>query len=438
MQQTQQTPTFNMKAVIHETGLKPDTLRAWERRYGLPAPERTSGGHRLYSQRDIDTLKWLIGRQEEGLSISHAVELWNRLVAQGQDPLLVATPAAKPADMAPAVPGISGANVERLRREWIESCLAFDERSAERVLAQGFSLYSPEQVCFEILQKGLAELGEGWYRGETTVQQEHFASELASRRLELLVAATPPPTRSGRVLAGCPPGEEHTFVPLLLTLILRRQGWDVLYLGPNVPVDRLEATISSTRPQLAIFPAQQLTTAASLIDIAEVLGKERVPMAYGGRVFNVAPDLRERITGHYLGEQLDTAGQVVEKILTTPQALTSARSASMVYQEGLYHFGERRAAVESSIWRELSQLDVPYAELVEANTQLAAKISAALKLGDMNYMASEMSWVEGLVKNHEINGDSLGRYLDAYRRAVENEMDERGQPVKEWFSRLNR
>jgi DNA-binding transcriptional MerR regulator len=59
---TQQTPTFNLKAVLKETGLKPDTLRAWERRYGLPQPERSPGGHRLYSQRDIDIIKWLMTR----------------------------------------------------------------------------------------------------------------------------------------------------------------------------------------------------------------------------------------------------------------------------------------------------------------------------------------------------------------------------------------
>ncbi|MDV7400978.1 MerR family transcriptional regulator, partial [Arthrospira platensis SPKY1] len=70
-------PSFNLKVVIQETGIKPHTLRAWERRYGLPQPERTPGGHRLYSQRDIDIVKWLIHRQEEGLTISRAVELWS-------------------------------------------------------------------------------------------------------------------------------------------------------------------------------------------------------------------------------------------------------------------------------------------------------------------------------------------------------------------------
>ena len=36
-----QTPTYNLKAVLKETGITADTLRAWERRYGLPMPERT-------------------------------------------------------------------------------------------------------------------------------------------------------------------------------------------------------------------------------------------------------------------------------------------------------------------------------------------------------------------------------------------------------------
>ena len=82
-------PTYNLKAVVQETGLKADTLRAWERRYNLPRPQRTPSGHRLYSDRDIEILKWLVLRQEEGLSISRAVALWRRLESEHPDPLKV-------------------------------------------------------------------------------------------------------------------------------------------------------------------------------------------------------------------------------------------------------------------------------------------------------------------------------------------------------------
>ena len=74
---------YNLKAVVKETGLNPATLRAWERRYGMPQPQRTKGGHRQYCRRDIDTLLWLIARQEEGMSIGNASQLWQTLNEQG-------------------------------------------------------------------------------------------------------------------------------------------------------------------------------------------------------------------------------------------------------------------------------------------------------------------------------------------------------------------
>ena len=80
-------PSYNLKVIMRETGIKPDTLRAWERRYKLPVPQRTTGGHRLYSQRDLETIKWLMARQKEGLSISHAVQLWRDIEENGRDPI---------------------------------------------------------------------------------------------------------------------------------------------------------------------------------------------------------------------------------------------------------------------------------------------------------------------------------------------------------------
>src|ERR1041384_8857923 len=80
-------PAFTLKVVLKETGIPADTLRAWERRYALPVPQRSAGGHRLYSQRDIEPIKWLMKRQAEGLSISRAVDLCREQIASGLDPL---------------------------------------------------------------------------------------------------------------------------------------------------------------------------------------------------------------------------------------------------------------------------------------------------------------------------------------------------------------
>src|SRR5512147_3243395 len=136
------TPAFNLKVVLKETGIAADTLRAWERRYGLPMPERTAGGHRLYSQRDIETIKWLIKREGDGLSISHAVDMWNEQLASGTDPLAASTQGSALV-MSVQLPS-ADTTLDALRAHWIEACLEYSESGAEQVLNQAFSMFPVE------------------------------------------------------------------------------------------------------------------------------------------------------------------------------------------------------------------------------------------------------------------------------------------------------
>ncbi|MCL4300374.1 MAG: MerR family transcriptional regulator [Anaerolineae bacterium] len=438
MSTSNQLPTYNLKAVVQETGLKPDTLRAWERRYGLPQPHRTPGGHRLYSQHDIDMLKWLAARQDEGLSISRAVDLWHSLQQEGTDPLQASTPEASLS--VPPPPSFAvGSAITELRRAWIAACLAFDERTAESILAQASALYPLETVCFELLQKGLTQMGEGWYQGEVTVQQEHFASALAMRRLDALIAATPPPTRPSRILVACPPEEEHAFSPLLITLLLRRHGWDVVYLGADVPSTRLEFTIATARPQLVIVAAQQLHTAASMLEIAHLLNQERVPLAYGGAVFNHLPALRSRIPGHFLGEHLETTPQVVEQLLMSPRLGWPPPVVSQpgeACQEALAHYREHQALIEAHVWQLMKDEPIPHSRLANANIKFARNIIAALLLGNIDFLGADIIWIEGLFINHQMPTEQLRRYLNAYRQAVQTHLDERGKIIRDWLAQL--
>src|SRR5512147_1045703 len=118
------TPAFNLKVVLKETGLAADTLRAWERRYGLPVPKRTAGGHRLYSQRDIETIKWLTKRQEEGLSISRAVDMWKEELASGTDPLAGSASLASLSSVSmPVQYQAPDTTIDSLRARWLQACL---------------------------------------------------------------------------------------------------------------------------------------------------------------------------------------------------------------------------------------------------------------------------------------------------------------------------
>ncbi len=440
--QHRESPTFNLKAVVTETGLKPDTLRAWERRYGLPDPDRTSGGHRLYSRRDIEMLNWLIARQDEGLSISRAIKLWRRIEAGGQDPLTDARYVSTPpqADPAAAVPATisAGNNVGAFREAWVKACMDFDERQAESVLSQAFAILPIETVCYEVLQKGLQEVGQGWYEGDITVQQEHFASALAVRRLETLVSSTPPPIRNGRILAACPPEERHTFGLLLATFLLRRSGWDVVYLGANVPLDRLSGTIASTKPHLVILSAQTLYTASTLLPMALLLQRERIPSAYGGGVFNMLPAIRERMPGYFLGEHIEGLAAVVEQLLTAPPPMPTYEIANRTYKVALDHFRSRQASIEAHVWQLIDENSDEQNYLKNANKDLAQNIIAALTFGDMELLSTNLTWVQGLLVNYHYRmpEQMLKRYITAYYEAAKTYMDERGAVITDWLGDL--
>ncbi len=427
------TPAYNLKVIISETGIKPDTLRAWERRYGLPQPQRTKGKHRLYSQYDLEIIKWLMARQAEGLSISRAVKLWQQLEEEGQSPLLVYD---EEAVTGTAVSTITGSRIEDLRQNWIDACHHFDETSAEQVLAQAFAIYPPEMVCIQILMQGLAAIGNQWYEGTVTVQQEHFASALALRRLNTLLSAAPPPTHRERIIVACPPREDHTFAPLLLALLLRYRGWHVVYLGADVPRERLESTLDTVRPNLVVLTAQQLYTAASLLEITRFLQDQSIPTAFGGLIFNVIADLPTRIPGHFLGARLEETPQVIESLIHVRPPVPDTAPVSEAYRQALAHFREHQFEIEAHMWQKFQQSEMPYAHFVNANMHMARNIVAALTLGDMNYIGVEITWIEQLLANYNWPAETLERYLLAYRDATELYTNGPGRPIMAWLTQI--
>ena len=168
-------PRYNMNLVLRETGLKADTLRAWERRYQLPQPERTQGGHRLFSDYDIATIKWLQSRLMEGMRISKAVDLWRETESLGTNPLENNNTLINKKDFASSSSG-ENHTLADLQQKWIEACMRYDEGSADQVLIRAFAQFPPEIVCYDLIYPALNQIGEMWYQGNASVHQEHFAS----------------------------------------------------------------------------------------------------------------------------------------------------------------------------------------------------------------------------------------------------------------------
>jgi methylmalonyl-CoA mutase cobalamin-binding subunit len=316
--------------------------------------------------------------------------------------------------------------------------MAYDEQAAEQHVNQAFALFSPETVAVELLQQGIARVGEGWYRDEVTVQQEHFCSALVIRRLEALIMAVPPSSRPGRILVACPPQEEHVIGPLLLTYLLRRRGWDVVYLGANTPVERVTATVATAEPQLVVSAAQRLRTAATLAQAAPFWQAEGVLLAYGGLVFNLIPELRTRIAGHFLGEQMGDAVPALESLMSNPIPVPSVERTPEALLQARAAFEESKALIEADVAHSLRSQGIGHHHLALANRELGQNIDAALALGDLRFLGTDIEWIAGLLRHYRLPPEALHAYLAVYHREAATHLDERGQPIVAWLGEMLR
>ncbi|MEY2817419.1 MAG: MerR family transcriptional regulator [Chloroflexota bacterium] len=426
-------PAFNLKAVLRETGLAADTLRAWERRYGLPTPQRTAGGHRLYSQYDIETIKWLISRQAEGLSISRAVDLWNEQTASGSDPLAALAPISMSLNQTIPTNIPADTTLDAIRAEWINACMNFSEVQAEQALNKAFSIFPVESVCIDVLQKGMSEIGSLWYENRASVQQEHFASGLAMRRLDALLSASPAPTRPLTVLVGCPSSEWHTFTPLMLSLLLRRRGLNVIYLGANVPADRFAETALKVKANLVVLVAQTLNSAAHLQHVALALSTQNVAVSYGGRIFNLRPTIVDYVPGQYLGSSVEGAVTEIETILQSKPANRKPKGPTNDYVAALQGFNAKRAHIESTLKLNLPPLSVAPDDLDASIQHLGHNVAAALQFGDMEHLSQEMEWLKVLMHSYNRPKKELADFMESYSNAIDAHINGQGEPIKKWL-----
>lgn len=298
-------PRYNTKAVAQETGVPADTFRAWERRYGVPRPQRTEGGHRLYSERDIATIRWLRDRTAEGLTISQAIAL----MTDGSDSNLSWLNTA--VDTEPHT-------WERLINRLVAALIDFDSTRAEQILGEAFALYPLEEVFLKLVQPTMIEVGEQWHTGRITVTAEHFATQFIRRKLAGLFNTYNITDGRGLVLVGCAPSEQHDLGALMLSVFLVRHGWQVIYLGPEVPLRDLIDTVRQIQPDMVCMSASTTETATQLLEVGRAVLSLAPPaphFAYGGRAFNLNPLLTQKMPGINLGKNAQEAVDTVAGIL---------------------------------------------------------------------------------------------------------------------------
>jgi DNA-binding transcriptional MerR regulator len=258
------------------SGVSPELLRAWERRYGLLQPTRSPGGLRLYSLEDLERVRLMSRHIANGVAAREAAELASRarLGEQAGDaarPGAAFDPAAARAALASAVD-------------------AFDEPAAQAIVDELLAAATVDAFLSEVVVPFLRDVGERWERGELSVAQEHFASNVLRGRL-LGLARGWGAGAGRRALLACPPDERHDLGLIAFGLALRARGWRIDFLGGDTPVESVLRAAQAIRPDLLVVsstaPGLLQAVAAQLAALAR---EHTVAVAGAGALGFNAPE----------------------------------------------------------------------------------------------------------------------------------------------------
>lgn len=279
-----------IQVVARRTGLTADVLRVWEKRYRVVTPARTRGGHRLYSDDDVDRLLLLQRATAVGRRISSLADLpTQQLLELVHEDDRAATHLRAEQGTA-AAPSTS---------DHLEACLealeAMDVRALEASLMRAAVALAAQDLIERVLSPLLEHIGESWARGRIRPGHEHLATAVIRRVLESLASAAMPGPGAPALVVATPAGQLHEFGALFVAAAAATMGWRVTYLGTDLPAVEI-ADVGARTGAAAIavslvYPENDPGVKTELRALRQAAGPN-TPILVGGRA---APSYREAI-----------------------------------------------------------------------------------------------------------------------------------------------
>ena len=266
--------------VCRRTGLKSDRLRAWERRYEVVKPIRSEGNQRLYSEEDVEKLLLLRQATDAGHRIAQIASLpvdelrdLLELDATGH-PFRPQRPLPGEADQANLFVGEALSSIQQL-----------DAEGLRRNLARALDALSPAAVTQQLLVPLIHDIGNLWAEGGLKASHEHLGTAVLRTFIEGLRLAREVPADAPRLLMTTPATERHELGALLATATATDAGWNVTYLGPDLPAAEIAAAARQRGARAIglsiVRPANPAVVREELLTLRRHLG-ESMGLIIGG------------------------------------------------------------------------------------------------------------------------------------------------------------
>ena len=282
------TPRHPIAVVTERTGLSQDVLRVWERRYSAVNPARGPGGQRLYTDADIERFNLLQAATRAGRSISRVAHLSTESLAA-----MVQEDAEARERRAPSTTALSE------NEDVVGSALAFaralDPAALDATLRRATAVMGMPAFIESVAAPLLRRIGDEWHAGRMTPAQEHLVSSLLHDILAESIRSFATRESSRRLLVATPAGERHAIGAALVGAAAAVEGWDVLYLGPDLPADEIARAAVSAGARLVALSVIYVENRDAVVDelrrLRSQLPRDIALIVGGGAAGAIAPEL---------------------------------------------------------------------------------------------------------------------------------------------------
>lgn len=255
---------YPMRAVVQLTGLKAETIRAWQRRYKAVVPRRSQGNARRFTMEDVRRLALL----REAIRAGHAISEIARL---NEDQLLQIVHSETPDPKQPAEAPVEDEALvfEHTLNRFLQAIDEYDCAEASSVLNNASLYLDTRAFLLFVITPLMRKIGELWADGDIGVGQEHLATEIVKGTLYTLRKQAGFHVDGPKVIIATPPSCLHEFGANIASILATHQGWNPVYLGPNIPYEEVLEAAHCVKPKAILLAIQTILSPDHASDIEQ-------------------------------------------------------------------------------------------------------------------------------------------------------------------------
>ena len=231
---------FSISQLSQFSGIKPHTIRMWEKRYDALTPNRSTGNTRCYDNSQLRRLLNIVSLREHGYKLADLCALTDKRLFALIDEINRNTS--------------QNGSTDYFVSQLIGAGMGFNEEHFEKIFSHLLIRFGLKDAYVMVIYPMLSRIGILWSTDHSAAAHEHFISNLLRQKLFTAINSLPPPTSSPDTwLLFLPENEFHEICLLLANYLIRLSGKRVIYLGPNVPLQSITIAVQQTKVENLLF-----------------------------------------------------------------------------------------------------------------------------------------------------------------------------------------